>query len=371
MSLVKTFSPLGNLTDLSGTNQIGNWSKEVEKLMSDAVAEVERLTGRGRSQFADPSRTDMAGASEVPISWKGFPLSLEAQGFSSIDALKIADGFRQDNRGLTGRDVQDEYLEWYVHRDDTGDITQIDFTTEGPEYWTTLVSELGISGVMRIYQQYYSQATAAEVFPGGEYNPDNAFNNARGAMHLRQVNNNLGAEVTIAALSTPTYTKDGVVLQSGADLCMQAGLGVATRASDPHIAETVNGAAQAGSRISLTDPIGLYLDPPDFTGWVTPDGSPAATLWTNERGQPMTRGCLKSSARFKLSEVLIGGQKIAFGGQVAKLISVHLTGLVSQPGAVPPTRVPVKAPTTAAVAHPMALLSHALQQHIRPSRTGR
>jgi hypothetical protein len=370
MVLVTNFSPLGNLTDLQGPSQLSDWSREVEHLMTMAVAAVEKLTGRGKSQFADPSRIDMAGAGEVPIAWKGFPISLVAQGFSDADALKIADGFLQDQNGLTGRDVQDEYLEWYVHRDATGDVVQIDFTTEGPEYWTTLVSDLGKDGVMRLYNRYYPDAQETDVFPGGQYNPDNVFNNTRGAMHLRQVNNNLWAEVTIAALSTLTYTKGGVPLQSGADLCNEARLGVATRASDPHIAEIVNGAAQTGTRISLKDPIGLYMDPPDFTGWVTPDGSPASALWTSERGNPLTRGSLKSAANFKLGDVMIGGQCIAYGGQVAKLVNIQLTGLVSQAGTLTPTRVPVESlQTRAAQTNALALQVAPLRRTV--TRAGR
>jgi hypothetical protein len=339
MALVKTFSPLGNLNDLTGS-QLIDWSQEVEYLMTKAVAAVERLTGKGKGQFADPSVVDTAGYEEVSIRWKGFPISLLANS-SQLDAFKIADGLLTDTNGQTGRDVQDEYLEWYVHRDDAGDVIQIDFTTEGPEYWTTLVDELKQPGILKLYNLYYPGAKPTDVFPGGHYNPNNTFNNDRGAIHLRQVNNNLWAEVAIAALSTLTYTKGGVPLQSGADLCNYARLGESTRASDPHIAETVNGAAQAGKRLSLKDPIGLYMDKPNFSGWQTPDGSPPENLWSSERGNPMTRGSLKSPANFKLSQVKIAGQPIQFGGQVAKLIDVHLTALASKAGAVPPTQVPV------------------------------
>jgi hypothetical protein len=220
---------------------------------------------------------------------------------------------------------------------------------------------------MALYRKYYPNASQAEVFPRQRYNPNNAFNTTLGAMHLRQRANNLWAEVAIAALSTPTYTKGGVVLQSGADLCNEAGLGVATRASDPNIAETVNGAAQAGCRISLTDPIGLYMEPPSFKGWVTPDGSPPKALWTNERGNPMTRGSLKSSPDFKLSQVKIAGQPIEYGGQVAKLIDVHLTGLVSTAGTVAPVQIPVeRLPSQSMTAAALFSL-----QGRKPSRTGR
>lgn len=370
MALITRFSPLGNLNDLITSTQLADWSAEVEHIMSRSVSDIERFTGRGKGQFADPSVIDMGGASTQSINWKGFPASLPAQGFSDEDALKIADGFLQDAKGNSGRDVQDEYLEWYVQRDANNDVTRIDFTTEGPEYWDTLVNELGPSGVMAIYQKYYPDARATDIFHGNRYNPNNTFNTTRGAMHLRQVNNTLFAEVEIAAQSTLTYTLNGTVITDGGDLCKLARLGEQTRASDPTIAQTVNGIARTGSRISLLDPVGLYMDPPDFTGWVTPDGSDPRALWTNDRGNPMTRGSLHSSKNFKLSEVKIAGANIAYGGQVAKLISVHLTGLATGPNVVKPTIVPLdKVAKLKAAAQPSVL---SLVRSVgRQSRTGR
>lgn len=370
MALITRFSPLGNLTDLTTNTQLGDWSREVEHLMSTAVSGIERYTERGKAQFADPSVIDMGAAAAKAISWKGFPLSLAAQGFSDDDALKIADGMMADTQGATGRDVQDEYLEWHVERDANGDVVRIDFTTEGPEYWSTLDDDLGRSGVVQLYQQYYPDATEAVLYHGGAYDPDNAFNLNQGAMHLRQAANYLSAEVQIAAQSTLTYTRRGVTLTSGADLCRYARLGVATRASDPHIAETVNNLARTGCRLSLLDPVGLYMDPPDFTGWVTPDGSDPKALWRTERGNPVTRGSLRSPGNFKLSDVKIAGQKIAYGGQVAKLISVHLTGLATGPHTVTPTVVPVESLHAAPASPALAAFAFVRLGRVA-SRTGR
>jgi hypothetical protein len=343
MALVTRFSPLGNLKDLTTDAQLTAWSREVEHLMTLAVSGLERHTGRGNAQFADPSMIDMVGATPAPISWQGFPNSLLASGYSADDAYKIADGFMYDKGGLSGRDVQDEYLEWYVQRDEAGDVTRIDFTTEGPEYWQTLLAELGPDGIVAIYQKYYPDAQKSDLFQGGRYDINNAYNTTRGAMHLRQKNNFLEAGVDIAAFSTLTYTRRGIVLRDGGDLCNYARLGVATRNSDPHIAQTVNSLARDGRRLSLVDPIGLYMDPmPDFTGWKTPDGSNPQDLWVVVRGTPPTRASLRSTPRFKLSDVTIGGQNIRYGGQIAELITIHLTGLYSAPNVLKPTIVPVE-----------------------------
>jgi hypothetical protein len=343
MALVTRFAPLGYLNDLKTDAQLASWSQEVESLMSKAVAGVEKHTKRGNAQFADPSRVDMGAATAAPISWQGFPKSLTAK-HSLEEAYKIADGLLADEDGHSGRDVQDEYLEWYVERDATGDLTRIDFTTEGPEYWDTLLKELGPEGIVSLYQKYYPSAQKADLFRGGRYNRKNIYNDTRGAMHLRQVNNNLWAEVAIAAFSTLTYTLNGKTLTDGGDLCHYASLGERSRASDPNIAQTVNSLAREGRRLSLEDPIGLYLEPPDFAqGWKTPDGSNPAALWTIERGNPATRATLQSNSKFKLSDVTIGGENIRYGGQVANLIKIHLTGLYSVPNIVMPTEVPVDA----------------------------
>jgi hypothetical protein len=370
MALINRFSPLGNLKDLTTASQLDDWGSEVEHIMSRSVAGIERFTGRGKAQFADPSIVDMGTAAAQAINWKGFPASLAAQGFSDEEALKIADGFLQDVNGNSGRDVQDEYLEWYVQRDANKDVTRIDFTTEGPEYWDILVHELKTKGIIELYQKYYPDAQETDLFHGNRYNPDNVFNNTRGAMHLRQANNTLFAEVEIAAQSTLTYTLNGALVTDGGDLCRLARLGEKTRASDPTIAQTVNGIARMGSRISLLDPIGLYMDPPDFTGWVTPDGSNARALWTNDRGNPMTRGSLHSPKNFKLSDVKIAGTNINYGGQVAKLISVQLTGLATGPNVVKPTIVPLdKVSNLKSATQSFALLRG--RSIARQSRTGR
>jgi hypothetical protein len=343
MALVTRFAPLGHLNDLKTDEELASWSQEVESLMSKAAAGVERRTGRDNAQFADPSRVDMGAATAAPISWQGFPKSLTAQ-HSLEEAYKIADGLMADEHGHSGRDVQDEYLEWYVERDAAGDVTRIDFTTEGPEYWDTLLTELGPHGIVSLYQKYYPSAQKADLFRGGRYNINNIYNTTHGAMHLRQVNNNLWAEVAIAAFSTLTYTLDGKTLTDGGDLCHYASLGERSRASDPRIAQTVNSLAREGRRLSLEDPIGLYLESPDLTrGWKTPDGSNPASLWTIERGNPATRASLRSGTQFKLSAVTIGGDNIRYGGQVANLIKIHLTGLYSVPNVVTPTKVPVDA----------------------------
>jgi len=51
MALVTEFSPLGDLTDLSAAVQLGDWSKEVEHLITMAVAAVEV---RGAEVRAEP-----------------------------------------------------------------------------------------------------------------------------------------------------------------------------------------------------------------------------------------------------------------------------------------------------------------------------
>jgi hypothetical protein len=369
MALITRFSPLGNLTDLTTDVELGKWGDEVESLMSTAVAGLERYTQRGKAQFADPSVVDMGGSTAAPISWIGFPASLAAQGFNGQQAYKIADGLMNDGNGHSGRDVQDEYLEWYVHRDAAGGVTQIDFTTEGPEYWDTLVQQLGPAGVLALYQTYYPDATESDLFTGGQYNHDNVFNTTKGAMHLRQAANDLSAEVEIAAQSTLTYTRQGAVLQDGGDLCNYASLGVSTRNSDPHIAQTVNGLARQGRRLSLLNPIGLYMsDAPDFTGWTTPDGSDPAKLWAVERGNPPTRGSLRSSSTVKLSDVTIGAQTIQYGGQVGERISIFLTGLYTAENTLVPTVVPVEHLTLAQVK--MKLQAFVLRRDAI-SRTGR
>jgi hypothetical protein len=108
-------------------------------------------------------------------------------------------------RADSSRKKQDEYCEWSVTRNpETGKITKVTFTSEGPEYWQFL-SERDPDLVLRLYREHIGpEVQRSDLFANGEYIPMNRWNNTTtdGAMHLIQQANTLSAEIELAAAST-------------------------------------------------------------------------------------------------------------------------------------------------------------------------
>src|SRR5262249_31190254 len=141
------------------------------------------------------------------------------------------------------RDRQDEYCEWSVTRDsNTGKITKVTFTCEGPEYWSFL-AQVNPDKLLSLYQQFVSPQVRKQdlFFSSGEYRANNKWNNSttNGAMHLVQPNNNLGAEIDIAVRSTVVRRINGTVLTGERELIDCGGYGEPERNSDPHIGAQV------------------------------------------------------------------------------------------------------------------------------------
>lgn len=51
--------------------------------------------------------------------------------------------------------VQDEYLEWFPTLDKNGNLVRVDFSCEGPEYWSNMY-DWEPDTIVKLYQQYIS-----------------------------------------------------------------------------------------------------------------------------------------------------------------------------------------------------------------------
>lgn len=338
---ITQFDPPAKLTeDLTTAALKKAWSATISQFMDDGKAFVRQFLHTSPLQFynelSDPQ--DESDRAELPILWQGFPRVIEVQ-FGEGTPAAFAAG--EDRR------VQDEYLEWHVTRDTTAKITSIEFTCEGPEYWSFLADRAKDVLVAR-YQKYINAAvTEADLFPsGGAYQPLNRWNSSMGAMHLTQVNNTLGAEVNIAAAAT-IQRKDahGKAIKDPVQLIRCAKYGVEQRASDPHIGSEVNRLARDGYTITLRNPVGLYIDSIDISGITKPDGTAITPAYFQ-----IVRGTAGAGLRavfqipagetsgghvFTLSDLKVGGTALQFGGQIAKLIKMKLTGVAVGKGKVP------------------------------------
>jgi hypothetical protein len=135
--------------------------------------------------------------------------------YDPVDRHSYARFKKQDGSVFAGPAYrsQDEYLEWSVKRDADRVISEILFTCEGPEYWDhvatvdpqlllTLYREICGDQTIALadlvfpeevtWRNPYNASGQSETYAAGSYNPFNAAN-MRGAVHLTQPANTLGA----------------------------------------------------------------------------------------------------------------------------------------------------------------------------------
>lgn len=207
----------------------------------------------------------------------------------------------------------DEYCEWSITRDENGKLKSVTFTCENPDYWFTLWRQ-SPALVTQLYQQYVNPnvqeedlylldqnyqpvVDATTGLPA--YDPINKWNRGTkstecygGAMHLTSPPNTLSAEIYLAAAATIARQVGNNDAQT---LICCAQYGRPRRNSDPHIGQTANQVAASGNKqITLTDPVGLYIQSPNFALWSVM-GQPkydVQQFWTVKRGHtdPQGRG---------------------------------------------------------------------------------
>ena len=343
------FDPPAGIDDLDTDALKKAWSDNVSAMINSNKASLQASIGANPPQFFNEltDAKNMGDRVEQEIIWQGFPRIIEKRfGENTTAAFKHAE---DDTAAATARQAtQDEYLEWHVTRDTTPakNIARVEFTCEGPEYWQFLAAKVP-EKVVALYKKHVNTAVVkADLFTAANvYKPRNKWNTGSGAMHLIQVNNTLGAEVNIGAFATIKRKRaDGTPITDADELIRCSGFGAASRASDPHIGDVVNGLARLGYSITIKNPVGLYIHKIDLTGFKKPDGTPITAdyfrITRGSAGQGL-RGIFEVPAGqtsgghpFTVSDITIGGVKIAFGGQIAKRISIKLTGVAVEKGKI-------------------------------------
>jgi len=113
--------------------------------------------------------------------------------------------------------------------------------------------------------------------------------------------------------------------------------GTETRNSDPHIGGQVNLLARNNFKVTLKNPVALYMNSFDGTILRRPNGSALTSAELNQLVQ-FTRGdiAINQGLRctiecpqewgFVLGDMTISGQPILYGGQLAEHMLIQLTG---------------------------------------------
>lgn len=338
--------------------------------------------------FVNQARTPLPeSALEQSIVWNALPGTLVNR-YGRAQALALADypypltrsneadapgglGGIYDIKGLAScwYRPQDEYCEWHVKRDISGKILEITFTSEPPEYWQALHgdtltigdAQFQMSGdpqlLLDLYRRHVSQEVQladlefqADVlddggnvmYKKGQYNPFNRWNTVDGIMHLSHPANYLQAEIQLGSDASVVYGRAGRRITNALDLICAGAYGGTNRTSDPTIGSSVQSLAALGFTLSLRDPVGLYMHHLNLAPFSTPDGSPVtADYFRVVRGDAganlIERAvfAVPEGIGLTVSDLLVGGEPILFGAQVAEHMTVHLVAVAAMPGSVP------------------------------------
>jgi hypothetical protein len=361
MATLTKFSPPANIGDFDQNPSLkDDWNDRISDMIKANIESLSTFDGVHPDQvcFFDPREQPPGQSKTVPVMWRGFPNILIAK-YGKEEAYKIADApgtlLSSAEPPLNYRE-QDEYLEWVVRKDDiTGKIKEIIFTCEGPEYWQTISTDKEL--LLQLYKKYASPEVILSdlIFSNGTYNMYNKWN-LSAAIHLTQPNNYLSAEINIAARSTVIRGSGDTPLSNDRALICCGAYGAVNRNSDPKIGAIVNSAVRDGNWVSLRVPIGLYVSDIDSSQFTKPDGSAITDFktryWNVIRGSADDKMILRASLKVPeeetfdnkpllLGDLLISGDQLKYGGQVADTIDIGLYATVV-PGAPKATPIPCK-----------------------------
>lgn len=375
------------------------------------------LYASNQNFYFNPLKTDISGHAQLRVAWTAFPNRInyyypqysqnqrweladtgniqgvnlpEIPTMSAVCASQTTPTYPYPPYGPRG--WLDEYCEWSVKRRSSDNkITRIDFTCENPEYWHHLWavdqqraleiyrSTLGNPNIqLGDLQLRYNGNLVIDPSTGQPaYNPLNKWNSGTvttdssgGAMHLTATPNTLQTELGLAGAAT---VQRQIGNSNASQLICCSDYGQIHRNSDPTIGQATNQAVGAGNRVSLADPIGLYIQMPDFSGYQLfsdPNLPPGATVedcWQIVRGSLNLEGFpsnynfilhavfaipqswIDAGVTKTIGDITILGNPINWGAQVAETFQVALN-----PMGLSTTDVPQKFPCLADAPEPKA-----------------
>jgi hypothetical protein len=317
MALVSRLDTPGSLRDLpDGSPLYDNWHELVSGLINSVAP-----AARG-GDFFNPSAWNFEPDAHSSFPWMGFPRPhLVVENRDDRDAA-----FRSGE----DRDAQHEYLEWHVTKAD-GKITKVVFVTETPEYWGAL-GDVDPDRVMDLYHELVRpNATRADVFPDGVYDPRNRWNHQDGIVHYIMGINSLGALIDTSQNSRVRRRArdnyDAVPLRFDRKTVM-------VTASDARFTLDIGTLTRKKLSVTVHEPVGLYMLAWDDTGWAKPDGTPVDDYWRVARGAPGAALRLEyevpADEDFVVGDITIGGRPVEYGGQLAEHITVMAGGIAGK-----------------------------------------
>lgn len=318
---LETFGPPGGLADLTNRGREA-WSQHVSGMLTtETEGNAAVPNDSPRPQFFNQLDVTLEDdAAPKVIRWGAFPRKLARE--------------PEPGRWVLAEDRhrQEEYCEWAAERDGKGRILRAFFTTEVSDYFHLLAHD-DPDRVVETYRTHVSPTVKPRdvISSTGAYRQNNEWN-LRGAMHMIQDNNTLGAAILLVAQATIVRSHpSGGVMTNANDLIRCGVAADIDRNSDPMIVGDVNELARQGAVVGLHDPIGLYLAGLDTSGWKTPDGADPQSFWDVTRGAPelAVRAvyAVPPDRGYSVSDITINGRLISSPSQIAESVQVKITGL--------------------------------------------
>lgn len=284
--------------------------------------------------WIDPVLVDADVVTVRNLSWIGFPRATLAVDRRDDRAQGFADA---EEAGATGawRPRQFEYFEWYATRDATGKVTKVAFSAETPQYFE-LLAEVDKERVVQLYREYVAPDVQWDelVKADGTYDRHNRWTTVDGIMHyvngINELNQAIGLAQAGAAAVFPNPDDPGLVPpRDNFEFPV-----VGNNAADDYIIREVAALGRSGFDITVHEPVGLYIDGWDDTGWTKPDGSPVGDYWRITRGWPGAVLRLEYEVPYEegfvVGDILIGGRPVQHGGQVAEHMTSSLPVIVAR-----------------------------------------
>lgn len=280
----------------------------------EALAGLTEGASRPPSNYYNPLTTLIGNARPALVEWNAFPKTIEDREIPLPDKLAAADV----------RDDQVEYCEWCVERSADGKIRRVTFTAEAIEYWDALW-QVDPNRVLALYRRWINPAVRIEDLRDGSggYNRRNRWNTGGeilpdrgGAMHM------------VVEINTLTLALG--VVAGGANQSHDNPRGGSFHA-DALIALSVSRLVQReGQRVTLSNPVGVYLQEPEFNRFRLPAGAPREVhprdFWTVVRGDRKRGRALRAvyevPARlgFTVGDLEIDGRRVEHGSQIARTL---------------------------------------------------
>jgi hypothetical protein len=389
------------------SNNINQWTEQA--ILGDPWT-VEN--DRDRLLYYNPLGTDVpADAKTIVVSWFPFPNRLRkyfGERFSAEEIYELADnGQLADGRKIPdlpaevcpqinpdpaktkpffpagSRGWMDEYVEWSVTRDPrTKKIVSVMFTSENPDYWRALwnvdpdlVADLYRGLLHRpsvqkedLYLRLDGKVVIDPVTGRPAYDMLNKWNRGSetlagggGAVHLTSAPNTLRAEIYLAAAATLLRTDD----KTPQDLTCASQFGQNFRNSDPHIGFAANQLVKnLNTKISLADPVGLYIQDPDFSRFKLPKQAPRGAsprdYWRVVRGRAggsTLHAVLEvpPNLGFTVGDMLIDDKPIRWAAQVTETFKIGLSVTAFPSDRPPQAQQPKVKDSAAPLAQPILI----------------